>query len=89
MIETEKCFEVGKCYRHRGGGTMMIIGRLKTKMYGLTLIGEDGENGDFRAVGSGTDNSVNWYEIHENAFNDSFRSQTARVGIASGENNEI
>ena len=64
-------FQPGKYYKHSGGGMLHCLHFLRTKMYGVTLIAEDDE-GRFRAVGSSSDNTVNYVEITEEEYNSNF-----------------
>lgn len=62
-------FEVGKFYRHTGGGHLHIIAKApKTIMwFGPVLIAETPE-GDLRPCGADEASAVNWNEITEVAF---------------------
>ena len=57
-------FEIGKYYRHTGGGAIHVITAAKTYIYGWALIAEE-PNGRLKPVGSGVEHAVNWEEIKE------------------------
>jgi hypothetical protein len=57
-------FEIGKTYKHTTGKRMTIIGRLNTKTYGETLVGED-DRGELLPVGEKEENAINWCEEAE------------------------
>ena len=58
-------FEIGKTYQHSSGKRLTIIGRLKTHIYGVCLIGEDDNTGELRPVGEAEENAINWYEVEK------------------------
>ncbi len=58
-------FEVGKYYKHSGGGVMHIIGAVKTTLYDWTLVAEVHGEDHLTAVGQGSDHAVNWEETTE------------------------
>lgn len=55
-------FEIFKYYKHTSGTLMHIIGRVKTTVYGTTLLAEE-TDGSFKPVGEDEANMVNWVEI--------------------------
>lgn len=57
-------FEIGKCYKHSGGGRMKIVGEANTTVWGNCLVGEETE-GRLTPVGRLEENAVNWEEISE------------------------
>jgi hypothetical protein len=55
-------FEVGKYYRHNGGGVMHIVGAAKTTLYGWCLIAEEHSSSNLKPIGVGPGFSDNWQE---------------------------
>ena len=68
---TEKGFEIGKYYKHSGGGMMHIISAAHTTVYGWTHIAE-GADGSLTPVGMSPDHAVNWTEAREDEWDASF-----------------
>ena len=58
-------FEIGKYYRHSGGGVMHIVSSAKTTMYGWCLIAEEHGISNLKPVGSDEVSSQNWTETTE------------------------
>ncbi|MCP4089629.1 MAG: hypothetical protein GY746_07530, partial [Gammaproteobacteria bacterium] len=58
-------FEVGKYYKHPGGGVMHIVGSAKTTLYGWALIAEEHGSANLKPVGQGTGYADNWTETTE------------------------
>jgi hypothetical protein len=58
-------FEIGKYYRHSGGGIMHIVGGAKTTMYGWCLIAEEQASSNLKPVGSDETSAQNWRETTE------------------------
>lgn len=65
-------FEIGKCYKHKTGEEIKVIGELETTLYGKALIAESGDSSLFSAVGRTEDCSVNWTEITEEEWMKNF-----------------
>jgi len=68
-------FEAGKCYGFKGSQAMVmfVAGRLTTKVFGDTLIGEVNIRGSLpalRAVGSEEKHAEGWEEIDDQMFLD-------------------
>jgi len=59
---SKKTFQLGKNYKHTSGKTLYICGLVKTKTYGICLIGEN-EKGQFQTVGSKEEHFINWKEV--------------------------
>ena len=57
-------FQVGKYYRHSGGGMMHILVATKTKVYGMTMIAEFND-GSFRPIGDDETSALNWSEVDD------------------------
>ena len=57
-------FEVGKCYEHKNGMKMRIIGEMNTYYYGHCLIGET-DRATYMPVGQTEHNTVNWTECKD------------------------
>jgi len=55
-------FKKGKTYRHTTGKTFTVIGKLKTRLYGKTLIAETNK-GELLAVGSKEEHAVNYEKV--------------------------
>lgn len=64
-------FQVGRAYRHTCGDEMMIIGRLKTTLWGECLVAECPE-GCLRPVGEDKEAAVNWHMISLDEWNKIF-----------------
>lgn len=64
-------FQVGKAYRHSGGGEMFIVGRAETTLWGNCLIAEE-KGGSLKPVGEGKDYSANWHQIPLEEWNKNF-----------------
>jgi hypothetical protein len=59
-------FEIGKYYRHTGGGGVMhIVSGAKTTQYGWCLIAEEHGYPNLLPIGSDEQSAVNWKEIDE------------------------
>jgi len=58
-------FEVGKYYRHSGGGAMHILVTAQTEMYGDCLIAEEHSSWCLLPVGTDECNAEHWKEITE------------------------
>jgi hypothetical protein len=57
-------FEVGKFYRHNGGGVMHILGQVETTgFFNPCLVGEAPDSQHLLPVGTDEDAAVNWQEI--------------------------
>lgn len=68
---TEMRFEVGKAYRHSGGGEILILGKLNTFVHGDALIAEEA-SGHLVPVGADATHAVNWKEITLEEWNKNF-----------------
>lgn len=55
-------FEIGKVYKHSGGGIMHIIGGLQTTLHGGCLIAEEVGSANLKPVGQDEEAAVNWVE---------------------------
>ena len=67
-MELEK-FELGKCYKHNGGGAMYICGVADSIMWGITFIAEERGNQNLTPVAMNSkDSAVNWFEITKEEF---------------------
>ncbi len=55
-------FEVGKYYKHSGGGVIHIVGAVKTTTYGWTLVAEEHCSSQLKLVGQGVGYAENWSE---------------------------
>ena len=67
-MELEK-FELGKCYKHNGGGAMYICGVADSIMWGTTFIAEERGNQNLTPVAMNSkDSTVNWFEITKDEF---------------------
>lgn len=68
------CLEIGKYYKHSGGGFLHVLGRLDTTMWGKnSLIAESAGHGtDLIAVGDDVDSAVNWYETSKEEWLSNF-----------------
>lgn len=60
-------FEIGKYYKHTGGGFLHICGEVKTHIWGHCLIAEN-KDGRLVPVGRDESNAVNWVEISEEQY---------------------
>jgi hypothetical protein len=58
-------FEIGKYYKHSGGGVMHIIGAVKTTLYGWCLIAEEHGSASLKPIGRDEDAAQNWSETTE------------------------
>jgi hypothetical protein len=65
-------FEVGKFYRHNTGHEISIVGRLKTTMFGETLVAESNGSIELSAVGSTESYAENYKEISEEEWMKNF-----------------
>tara|TARA_R110000850_G_scaffold131596_1_gene252495 strand:- start:40 stop:258 length:219 start_codon:yes stop_codon:yes gene_type:complete len=62
-------FELGKYYRHNGGGEMHIVGVADTIMWGATFIAEEGNGQTLTPISMNSkDSAVNWFEITKEEF---------------------
>jgi len=68
-------FEVGKHYRHSGGGIIHIVGSAKTTLYGWCLIAEEHGNANLIPIGIGHGFSDNWKETTEEDWLSGFSGQ--------------
>lgn len=66
-------FEIGKYYKHSGGGMMHIVSAAKTTMWGWCLLAEVVGEANLRPVGSDEDYAVNWEEATEQEWMCNFR----------------
>lgn len=67
-MELEK-FELGKCYRHNGGGEMYICGVADTILWGTSFIAEVGGEQDLTPIAMNSkDSAVNWVEITKEEY---------------------
>ncbi len=65
-------FEIGKYYKHSGGGPMLhIVCATKTTMWGWALIAEE-VGSSLKAVGSDKSSAVNWTEATEEEWSSHF-----------------
>jgi len=58
-------FEIGKYYKHSGGGMMHIVSAGKTTLYGWCLIAEEHGGCNLLPVGSDETAAQNWSETTE------------------------
>lgn len=65
-------FEIGKYYRHNGGGVMHIVGACKTTLYGWCLVAEEHGSSDLKPVGSDDSAAVNWEETTSEVWESGF-----------------
>jgi hypothetical protein len=67
-MELEK-FELGKCYKHNGGGAIYICGVADSIMWGTTFIAEERGSQNLTPVSMNSkDSAVNWFEITKEEF---------------------
>jgi hypothetical protein len=60
-----KAFEIGKYYKHAGGGYLHILGVIRTTMWGICFVAEEGGCGCghiLKPVGMDSSCSQNWTE---------------------------
>jgi hypothetical protein len=55
-------FEIGKYYKHTGGGMMHVVSAAKTTMYGWCLIAEEHGGSNLIPIGSDEVSALNWTE---------------------------
>jgi hypothetical protein len=62
-------FELGKCYKHNGGGEMHICGIADSVMWGTTFIAEQGDGQTLTPIEMNSkDSAANWVEITKEEF---------------------
>ena len=68
-------FEIGKCYRHKSGEEMKIIGAAQSSCYGITLVGESNRSPNFTPIGWDSDSfAENWIEISNEEWEKNFKT---------------
>lgn len=68
------CFEIGKYYKHTGGGFLHILGRLDTTIWGKNSLIAESSGNDYglQAVGGDVDSAVNWSETTKEEWRSNF-----------------
>jgi hypothetical protein len=62
-------FELGKCYRHNGGGEMHIVGVIDSIMWGIGYVAEEGDGQTLTPVAMNCkDSAANWFEITKEEY---------------------
>lgn len=56
-------FEIGKFYEHTSGKQVAIVGKVKTTMWGETLVAENANESYLSPFGSDEAAAENWSEI--------------------------
>jgi len=67
-------FEIGKYYKHSGGGVMHIIGAAQTTLYGWCLVAEEHASANLKPVGCNETATQNWAETTEKHWMSGFRT---------------
>ena len=62
-----KKFELGKFYKHSGGGYKYICGIADTIIYGVGYVAES-PGGEYSIVGMDEANMINWTEISKDEY---------------------
>ena len=68
----EKCFELGKYYRHSSGKDLYICGLATPKVYGSGFVAEY-PNGTYSIVGTNPKNASGWIEITKEEYLKNFK----------------
>ena len=71
----QKEFEVGKYYKHAGGGFLHILGVVKPTMWNVCFVAEEAGHGcnQLKPVGMDKDASVNWSECPKEEWENLFQ----------------